>query len=152
MHPAVLVIIYTHFPCVTGIITNHWKCFIIIICHNDSSQFSRLRRFIGIQFQNLRIKIIQVNRIFRILIKLDCNKAIFIISIGPYRRKSEQLFCQIISFLRKCFSHRKYHFNRPAADISSCFSNILSQRRQCTGIRNQNLNLLLFNITADFIQ
>ena len=97
-------------------------------------------------------KIIQVNRIFRILIKLDRNKAIFIISIGPYRRKSEQLFCQIISSCGSASPIENYHSTDPAADISSCFSDILSQRRQCTGIRNQNLNLLLFNITADFIQ
>ena len=106
MHPALIILIHSHDSRITGIITDHRKSLIVIICHHNPSQFSFFCRLIAVQLQDLRIKIV-----FRILIKLDRNKTIFIVSIRTDRRKSKQFFCQIIGLLRQCLSHGKDHLH-----------------------------------------
>ena len=152
MYPAFFIPIHSYLSGISGIVPHHRECFIIIIRHHDSSQFSRLCRFITVHFQYFRIEIIQINGVFRIFSQLNTNKPVFIVAIRTYRRKSEQFFNQIIRGIRQSLSHRKYHLYLPFFHIPACSFKILCQCSQCTGISHQYLYFFLFDIPADSLK
>ena len=132
MDAAFFIPVDSHHSGISGIITYHRECLIVIIRHNDSSEFTRFCRFIAVHLKNLRIIVKHIDGIFRIFAKLNRNKTILVISISSNRSKTKQFLCQIICLLRKRLSHCIDHFDLPAADVSFRSLQILCQCSQCT--------------------
>ena len=152
MHPPFFILIHPHNSRISGVVTHHREGFVIIICNDQPSQFSRFCRLIAVHLQHFRVEVIQVDRIFLILAQLDRDKSVFIISIRANRRKSEDFFRQLIRGIRQCLTHGKYHLYLPLTDISSRPSDITGQCSQRTRIGHQYLDLLFLDIFTDLFQ